>query len=86
LLAGVEVTATYKVFDVNPRQLEALIHKVFAPALLDLTLQDRFGNPVRPREWFLVPISAIDEAVQRIRDGSIVSFSYDPALGQLVQT
>ena len=84
LLAGVEVAATYKVFDVNPRQLEGLIHKVFAPALLDLTLQDRFGNPVRPREWFLVPLEAIDDAVQRIRDGSIVDHRYDPAVGRLV--
>lgn len=84
LLAGVEVAATYKVFDVNPRQLEGLLHKVFAPALLDLTLQDRFGNPVRPREWFLVPLEAIDDAVQRIRDGSIVGYRYDPAVGRLV--
>lgn len=84
LLAGVEVAATYKVFDVNPRQLEGLLHKVFAPALLDLTLQDRFGNPVRPREWFLVPLEAIDDAVQRIRDGSIVDCRYDPAVGRLV--
>lgn len=85
LLAGVEVAATYKVFDVNPRQLEGLLHKVFAPALLDLTLQDRFGNPVRPREWFLVPINAIDEAVQRIRDGSIVGYRYDPSAGRLAE-
>lgn len=83
LLAGVEVAATYKVFNVNPRQLEALIHKVFAPALLDLALEDRFGNPVKPREWFLVPVSAINEAVERIRDGSIVDYRYDPASGRL---
>ncbi len=79
LLAGVEVIATYKVFGVKPRQLEALIHRVFSPALLDLTLEDRFGNPVKPREWFLVPITAIDEAVQHIRDGSITDLKYDPA-------
>lgn len=85
LLAGVEVAATYKVFDVNPRQLEGLLHKVFAPALLDLTLQDRFGNPVRPREWFLVPIHAIDEAVQHIRDGSIIGYRYDPSVGRLAE-
>jgi hypothetical protein len=84
LLAGVEVAATYKVFDVNPRQLEGLLHKVFSPALLDLTLEDRFGNPVHPREWFLVPLEAIDDAVQRIRDGSIVDHRYDPAVGRLV--
>lgn len=84
LLADVEVIATYKVFGVNCRQLEALLHKVFAPALLDLALQDRFGNPVRPREWFLLPLNVIDEAVQRIRDGSIVGLRYDPSSGRLL--
>jgi hypothetical protein len=33
--------------------------------------EDRFGKPVKPREWFLVPLQAIDEAVNRVRDGSI---------------
>jgi hypothetical protein len=84
LLAAVEVVATYKVFGVNCRQLEALIHKVFAPALLDLSIPDRFGNPVKPREWFLVPINVIDEAVQHIRDGSIVGLHYDPSSGRLI--
>lgn len=84
LLADVEVVATYKVYGVQCRKLETLIHKVFAPALFDLTIPDRFGNDVRPREWFLVPISAIDEAVERIRDGSIVGFRYDPQAGRLV--
>lgn len=84
LLADVELVATYKVFGVRCRQLEALIHKVFAPALFDLTIPDRFGNQVKPREWFLVPVSVIDEAVERIRDGSIVGLRYDPAEGRLV--
>lgn len=84
LLAGVEVAATYKVYGVNCRRLEALLHKVFAPALLDLTLEDRFGNPVKPREWFLVPIHVIDEAVEHIRDGTIVGLRYDPTGGRLV--
>lgn len=84
LLADVEVVATYKVFGVRCRQLEALIHKVFAPALFDLTIPDRFGNQVKPREWFLVPLNVVDEAVQRIRDGSIVGLRYDPQSGRLV--
>lgn len=84
LLADVEVIAAYKVYGVNCRRLEALLHKVFAPALLDLKLQDRFGNPVKPREWFLLPLSVIDEAVQHVRDGSIVGMRYDPSSGQLI--
>lgn len=77
LLAGVEVVATYKLYDINRKRLEALIHKVFASAQLDLEIQDRFGNPVKPREWFLVPLSVIDEAVERIKDRTITQYHYD---------
>lgn len=84
LLAGVEVVATYKLFNINRVQLEGVIHKVFAGAALDLTIHDRFGNPVSPREWFLVPISVIDEVVSRIRDGSITGYLYDPNQARLV--
>lgn len=85
LLAGVEIVATYKVYGVNCQKLEALLHKVFAGAKYDLTIQDRFGHAVKPREWFLVPINVIDEAVQRIRDRTIVDYRYDREVGALVQ-
>lgn len=39
---------------------------------------DRFGHPVTPREWFLVPLFAIDETVERIKDGTIKGSLYDP--------
>jgi hypothetical protein len=83
LLAGVEVVATYKVYGVNCQKLEALVHKVFAAAQIDLSIPDRFGHIVRPREWFLVPLAVIDHAVQRIRDGSIVACQYDTTSGTL---
>ncbi|MBI1919892.1 MAG: GIY-YIG nuclease family protein [Geobacter sp.] len=84
LLADVEVVASYKLAGINRTKLENLFHRIFAPAQLDLTIQDRFGNPVRPREWFLVPLHVIDEAVQRIRDGSISAVIYDPETARLV--
>lgn len=83
LLAGVEVVATYKLSGINRVKLENLLHRVFAPAQLNLTIQDRFGQPVKPREWFLVPLSAVDEAVDRIRDGSITGMVYDPKTAAL---
>lgn len=78
LLADVEIVATYKLADINRTKLENLFHRIFAPAQIDVTIHDRFGHPVRPREWFLVPIHVIDEAVRRIRDGSIADMVYDP--------
>lgn len=42
------------------------------------------GYPVKPREWFLVPIHVIDEVVERIRDGSIEGVVYGPESASLV--
>lgn len=78
LMADVEIVATYELFNINRSKLENLIHRVFEPARLDIEVKDRFGNPVLPREWFLVPIFIIDEAVDKIKDGTISDFYYDP--------
>lgn len=51
-----------------------------------LSVTDRFGNPIKPREWFLVPLSVINDAVEKIQEGSIASFEYDPSTAKLVQT
>ena len=84
LLADVEVVATYKLHNLNRTRLENIIHRIFSTAQIDVTIEDRFGQPVKPREWFLVPLHVIDEAVQRIRDGSIAQVTYDPKAAQLV--
>ncbi|KHS45836.1 GIY-YIG nuclease family protein [Novosphingobium subterraneum] len=85
LLAGVEIVATYKVYGVNCQKLESLMHKVFASAQINLSIPDRFGHMVKPREWFLVPLHVVDEAVERIRDRSILDWVYDPNAGRLVE-
>ena len=83
LMADVEVVATYELFNIKRTRLENLIHRVFDPARLNIEIQDRFGNPVVPREWFLAPLFAVDEAVSRIKDGTITSYIYDPATARL---
>jgi len=85
LLAGVEVVTTYQLYNVERTKLENLLHRFFAPGRLDITITDRFGNPVSPREWFQVPLFVIDEAIERIRDGSITDFRYDPNRAELVR-
>jgi len=85
LLAEVEVIATYVLYNVNRVKLENLIHRVFDSAQVDIEIKDRFGNPVKPREWFLVPLFIVDEVVDRIKDGSITEYVYDPSSAQLVK-
>lgn len=77
LMADVEVITTYELFNINRVKLENLLHRIFENARLNIEIQDRFGHAVTPREWFLIPIFAIDEAVNRIKDGTISNVRYD---------
>lgn len=83
LMADVEVVATYELFNISRTKLEQLIHRVFEAAQMDIRIEDRFGRAVVPREWFLVPLFVIDEAVAKIRDGSIGGCRYDPTTATL---
>jgi hypothetical protein len=79
LMANVEIVATYELYNINRTKLENLIHRIFEPARLEIEITDRFGRPVVPKEWFLVPLFAIKEAVERIKDGTISKYAYDPS-------
>jgi hypothetical protein len=85
LLADVEIVATYKLANVNRQALEALLHRFFGCVRLDVSLKDRFGGQVEPREWFLVPLSAIDEAIEKIKEGTIGDYRYDAETARLVE-
>lgn len=83
LMANVEIVATFELYNINRTKLEKLIHRIFENAQLDIEIEDRFGNPVKPREWFLVPFFIIDEVVDRIKDGSISNYIYNAANARL---
>lgn len=84
LLADVEIVGTFTLYNINRTKLENLLHRIFAPARLDIEIADRFGNPVRPREWFLVPLAAVAKAVQLIESRKITEFHYSPEDADLV--
>jgi T5orf172 domain len=85
LMADVEIVATYELYNINRTRLENLIHRIFGPARLNIEIQGRFGQPLVPREWFLVPLFAVDEAIKRIRDGTITGCVYDPKTARLTE-
>jgi hypothetical protein len=84
LLADVEIVTTFKLANINPRGLEALLHRFFSSARLNVELSDRFGVPVQPREWFLVPLEVIEEVVEKIQAGTIDQFRYNPETASLM--
>lgn len=85
LLAPVEVVATFKLFDINRMKLENMLHRFFADARADVEIKDRFGNPVRPKEWFFVTLDLIKQAIEAIEAGTIVGLRYDAQAAMLVK-
>ena len=77
LCADVEVVATWKVYNVKSSTFEALIHKLFAPVQLQVTVDGH-----RPQEWFIVPFKVIQEAINAIIIGKPIE--YNPQLLQII--
>src|SRR5665213_496004 len=86
LMADVEVVATYELSNINRVKLENLLHRFFEPAKLNVQLKDRMGNPIVPREWFLVPLFVIDKAIEIIRSGEIVNYRYELETQRILET
>jgi hypothetical protein len=85
LMADVEIVTTYELFNISRAKLENLIHRIFSVARPDIEIKDRFGQRITPREWFLVPLFVVDEAIERIRDGTIADYRYDPKTASLLR-
>ncbi|MCC5943603.1 MAG: GIY-YIG nuclease family protein [Bernardetiaceae bacterium] len=77
LFAGVQKVATYKVYNRNADKLEALLHRFFANACLDIDLFNEKGQRLNPREWFVVPFEVIEQAIQLILNENIMNYEYN---------
>lgn len=86
LLADVEIVATFKLANINRKKLEAILHKFFDNARLDLELKDRFGTLVKPKEWFLVPLEVIEQVVEKIKEGTLDRYQYDAKTASLMRS
>jgi hypothetical protein len=80
LMAPVEVVADYRVYNMRPSALESLIHRVFSNVRLNLSQVGPNGEIYNPSEWFIVPINAIDQAIEMTVNGDITDFTYDPTI------
>ena len=77
LLAPVKPVMTYQAVNLNANAFERLVHHFFDEARLDIEIKDRFGKAIKPREWFLLPIPIIEQAIPLMIDGSILRYRYD---------
>lgn len=77
LMAPARLLKSYTIYNADPGKVESILHAFFAEVCLGVDIKDRFGKPIKPREWFVVPMAALDEAIQKLFDGTINQYRYD---------
>lgn len=77
LMADVEVIAEYQAFNINPQKFEYYLHAFFGESCLDLLVADKDGKNHQPKEWFIAPLEVIQEAVELLVNGQIMSYQYN---------
>ena len=80
LMAPVKIVATYKVVNMNSQMFEDLIHQLLKSVQFQVYVYDEQGVEHQPQEWFVVPLPVVDVIIQKIMDGSIVGYTYNPLL------
>lgn len=80
LMAPVKIVATYKVVNMNSQKFEDLIHQLLKPVQFRVSVFDELGIEHQPQEWFVVPLPVVDVIIQKIMDGTIVSYTYNPQM------
>jgi hypothetical protein len=85
LMSDVEVVLTARCYNLDVPYLEANIHRFFGGCNLQLEIRDDQGIKHYPREWFIVPLSVIEDAIQLIVKKEIEHYRYDPTMKMIIK-
>ncbi|KIM06590.1 MAG: hypothetical protein KU29_08375, partial [Sulfurovum sp. FS06-10] len=77
LMAPVRIVSVYETYNMNTQKFEQLIHKFFGKVCLNVDIYGDDGKRYTPREWFIVPLEVIEQAIEFIKTGEIVNYRYD---------
>lgn len=86
LMSDVEVLLTARCYNLDVAYLEANIHRFFGGCNLQLEIRDAQGIKHYPREWFIVPLSVVEDAIQLIVKKEIEHYRYDPGVKMIIKT
>lgn len=77
LMADVKLIRAYECYNMNPQKFEKMLHYFFGDSCLDIDVFDKNGKRHTPREWFIAPLSIIENAIGLILAGEISQHRYD---------
>lgn len=85
LMAEAEQIKVIPLNGLNLSSVESAIHALFGRVRLDIDVIGNDGKTHNPKEWFIVPLEAINDAVTLIQDLTIHLYRYDSDLQKLVR-
>nr|WP_281503893.1 GIY-YIG nuclease family protein [Arenibacter sp. F26102] len=77
LMAPVIIESSWMCYNMSAQKFEGLIHQFFGNSCLEVDVFDKKGIRHTPREWFIVPLEAIEQAIALIISGKIIDYRYD---------
>ena len=77
LMASVKIESSWMCYNMNAQKFESLIHRFFGHTCLEIDVFDHKGIRHTPREWFIAPLEAIEQAISLLVSGEIVNYRYD---------
>ena len=77
LMASVKIESSWMCYNMNAQKFESLIHRFFGHTCLEIDVFDHKGIRHTPREWFIAPLKAIEQAISLLDSGEIVNYKYD---------
>lgn len=77
LMAPVHLVEKIKCYNMETHRFERLIHRFFSETCLDLKIKNKDGSEYSPKEWFVVPLDIIENAIDLIISGEITGYEYD---------
>jgi hypothetical protein len=85
LMASVKIESSWICYNMNAQKFESLIHRFFGHTCLEIDVFDNNGIRHTPREWFIAPLKAIEQAISLIISGEIVKYRYDKEIEVIVK-
>lgn len=76
LYADVELVMSVVVFNIIPNKLEYLLHRYFDQVRLSVVAKGVVADSA-PREWFMVPLEAIEQALDALIEGRLTKTFFD---------
>ena len=84
-MAPVKIISSYKTFNLDPQKFEKIIHNFFSERCLDIKIADKKGNYKMPKEWYIVPLKAVEETIQLIINNQHLKYKFDHLQNKIIK-